>query len=323
MRASTQVGLRIAVGAGLIGVLFYFVSWDETLDHLLNISLAPAALAPAVLSLNIFVSSLKWKILLATKQLILSWWELARCYWIGTFFGNYLPTSVGGDIVRFVMLNRLGQPAPVAASILCERMTGFVVLLAWAAVALSMRPDYFRSGYLLMLLWLMVAAGILLSAGVMLVAGPVIAVLSRIPIRESGLAEKMLSKFQKFARAVDAYRDHKRELFLSVLLSVPFYLIGVVSNYLILLAVDAEVPLLEIIYILPIIHLITFLPLSLNGLGISEGAYVFLFSQAGISPTEALAAAFSRRAAYLIVSLVGGILWIPRRSRLAPAKDES
>jgi uncharacterized protein (TIRG00374 family) len=90
-----------------------------------------------------------------------------------------------------------------------------------------------------------------------------------------------------------------------------------------LLAVGAEVSLLEIIYILPIIHLITFLPLSLNGLGISEGAYVFLFSQAGISPTEALAAAFSRRAAHLLVSLVGGILWIPQRSRLAPAKGES
>jgi uncharacterized membrane protein YbhN (UPF0104 family) len=123
------------------------------------------------------VCSLKWKILLAANNLILSWWELTRCYWISTFFGNYLPSSVGGDIVRFVMLNRLGQPASVAASIVCERMTGFVVLLVWAAVGLTMRANYFQSDYLLMLLWVMVAAGILLSAGLILFGGPVIVLL--------------------------------------------------------------------------------------------------------------------------------------------------
>ena len=63
-------------------------------------------------------------------------WPLLRAYWIGTFLNNYLPSSVGGDFVRMLTLGPLAPMAPVAASVLVERMTGIAALGLLAAICM-------------------------------------------------------------------------------------------------------------------------------------------------------------------------------------------
>lgn len=312
-----KIWMRVIIAAALISVLLYFVDWKESINHLKNVSLIPVISAFFILSVNIFVSSLKWKILLRANDMNFSWWELARCYWISTFFGNYLPTSVGGDIVRLMMLNEVGKTSQVAASIFWERLTGFMMLLSWMAFALLMRPLYFKAGHILILLWLMVAAGFALFAGLLLFGNQITDVLKKIIKNRSGIFAKIISKISKFTYAVNQYRDKRREILISLILSAPFYFIGVICNYLVFNAVGSEVSIMEILYIMPAIYLVSLLPISLNGLGISEGAFVFFFSQAGVSAPVALAAAVIRRILHLMVSLVGGILWLPKRSKVA------
>src|SRR3954453_16542267 len=69
-----------------------------------------------------------------------------------------------------------------------------------------------------------------------------------------------------------------------------------------------EVALIDVAKITPLIAVISALPISVNGLGVAEAAFVFLYSHAGLTPSQALAAAVGRRLLILALALLGGIV---------------
>jgi hypothetical protein len=74
-------------------------------------------------------------------------------------------------------------------------------------------------------------------------------------------------------------------------------------------------PIVEIIFVAPIIPLVSIIPIGLNGIGLTEGAYVLFYTQAWLTPYEAFAAALIRRLLVTLVSLFGGILWIVEKRK--------
>jgi glycosyltransferase 2 family protein len=83
--------------------------------------------------------------------------------------------------------------------------------------------------------------------------------------------------------------------------------------------VGAPVPLLEVFYIVPVVTLISAVPIAVNGLGVTESASVLFYSRAGFAPDALVAAALLRRGVSLIVSLVGALFWLADRRRVALA----
>ena len=76
-------------------------------------------------------SALKWWMLSRVRDLKAGFWRIFSYYVIGQFYNLFLPTSVGGDVVRAVELGRFsGRPADAMASVFVERYTGVLVLLA-------------------------------------------------------------------------------------------------------------------------------------------------------------------------------------------------
>jgi uncharacterized protein (TIRG00374 family) len=231
VKASVSFWLRLFVGGALIVCLLAFVDWQETIATVLAAAPVPAAVGISFLFIKVFVSSVKWKLLLRAQGVDVSWWRLLRCYWISTFFGNYLPTTFGGDVVRLVMMRDLGYQAQVAASIFWERATGFFVLLVWSGVGLAARPQYFRAGHVLPFLWAMVGGGIVLFVCLVLFAGTVTAQLRKLSITEGTLAEKFVTKLIKVAESVTYYQRNKGVLLVAILLSIPAYGSVVFYNY--------------------------------------------------------------------------------------------
>ncbi|MDH5444139.1 MAG: flippase-like domain-containing protein [Gammaproteobacteria bacterium] len=314
--------IKLIIGLVLCGILIYFVDWQKTSDVLLRVSIITVFAAFVVLSTNIFTSSLKWYILLKAHNVNIPLWELTRIYWISTFLGNYLPTNFGGDVFRVVMLKHLGHTATIAASIAVERITGFIILIAWSVIALLMRPEYFSLGNLLFFLWMAVGGFSLILVGIWFWGGGVSKLLHYFEKKiSSNKLNKIILKIIKLSDSMAKYKKCKRELFLSFALSVVFYSVLLASNYLVLMAVGVNLSVKEVALIVPIIPLVSLLPISLNGLGVSEGAFILFFSQAGVQPSEALAAALIRRVVHLLVSLIGFIFWLPKRAAIALQKD--
>ena len=148
--------IRFIVGVVLLVLLGWLVDWRRTADMLLHSDLGLVVLAAAVSVLAIVVSTLKWARLIRIACGHVRLRTLLRAYWIGTFFNNYLPSSVGGDVARVLVLAPIAPTAPTAASVLVERLTGVVALAMLSAVCLLLEPP--RPVHLTLALWLLVAA---------------------------------------------------------------------------------------------------------------------------------------------------------------------
>jgi uncharacterized protein (TIRG00374 family) len=305
--------LKFVIGLLLIAGILYFVDWRKTANVLAATDATLSLLAIMVVSLNMFISTWKWQILLRSHGLIMSFHEELRAYWVGSFYSNYLPTNVGGDVVRMVMLRRLGRSAEVAASIVMERATGLVVLLILSAIGLTIRPVYFDVRGALFFLWFAIAVGIALVSALTVLSGSLNKWLLAAPFIKAIRIQQLITKMGKLSSAIEHYRGDAPAVALSLLLSIPFYIVIMIFQFLLLLAVGADVTFLEVAAIAPIIPLVSLLPVSVNGLGVAEVAFILFYTQAGVLPEQALAAAVLRRVFNLIVSLVGGVYWVADR----------
>lgn len=309
--------LRLMLGIVLLALPLCFVDWRDASAVAMGTDPTLIGLAVLVLSINMPLSSGKWLLLLRVVHIRASFLDALRAYWIGAFFSNYLPSNMGGDIVRFFVLRCEGRRAEAALSIVIERLTGLFVLLLLAMVALVMRPQYFDTMGIGLLLWLVILGSLGVILMVFFFERPLRHLLAKAGHRWGGLTGKVVRIVDKMAQALAEYRNQPRSILVALSLSLPFYGILIVFQYLLLEAVGTKLPLLEVSFIAPMIPLIAVIPLSMNGLGIVEGAFVLFYVEAGVPLEAAVAAALLRRALALIVSLAGGLFWIglPRQIR--------
>jgi glycosyltransferase 2 family protein len=312
-KRTMKASLKLITGLLLIAGILYFVDWRKTVTVLASTDATLALLAVVVLSLNIFISTWKWQILLRSHGLIIPFHEALRAYWVGLFCSNYLPSTVGGDVVRMVMLRRLGRSAEVAASIVLERVTGLVVLLICSAIGLGIRPAYFDIGGA----WFVLSSSIAVSMALLLTLTMLSSSLNRwllsARVTKVSMVQLLRAKLGKLSNAIEHYRADRRAVMFNLLLSILFYIIIMLFQFMLLVAVGADVPFLDVAAIAPIIPLVSLLPVSMNGLGVAEGAFVLFYTQAGVLPEQALAAAALRRVLALLVTLVGGMYWVADR----------
>ena len=312
-----KILLKFAFGFVLLAFLLYFVDWRQSVVLLLQLAPTPALLALLILPSCIFLSSLKWNILLRAQSLFLSLITLIRCYWIGTFFNNYFPSTVGGDIIRLTIMRNIGRLSEVSASIVLERLTGLFVLLCLSALGLLMRPQYLESVKLLSILWFIIVG---ISTGLTLVVifrQYIIGRLNRISSFENDFIGGIFAKFKKFIVSIAHYENKINSLILALIISLPFYGLTIIFQFLLFVSLGLHISFWEVFFIAPLILLVSIVPISINALGLSEGAFVVFYTQVGLSPEEALAAALLRRFFHLLISLVGGIFWLSSKANLS------
>lgn len=302
-----KIILRASVAIVLCGILLSFVDWRQAGYLLLDIKILPTSCAFFLLFLGLVVSALKWQLLMKALDIQVPIIDLSRLYWSAAFFQNFLPSSVGGDIVRLTVMRKTQRLASVAASIFIERLTGFITLLGLAFLAFLIRPQYFHLIDKGAIVWFFLA-GLIAIIILTLYFGKAITnkLASCLPERML-LLKNILNKIEKLLLSISLYREKKYAIMITFVISLIFYALLVLFQYLTFASLGIDIPFKEVILIAPIIPLISLLPISLNGIGIAEGAFVVLYTQVGITPEVALAAALLRRILILLFSLFGGI----------------
>jgi glycosyltransferase 2 family protein len=320
-RAATQMRLwaKPAVAASLMIIVVSFVDWRESLLLLGNLRPAPMFLALLLLAIGLTLSTLKWQVLLAVHAVHLPFLRLLRYYWIGSFFSNFALSTIGGDVVRLLCMHKYARPTVVGASIVVERASGLTILVGLAAFGLWMRPEYYLAGGLWVTLWLLVA-GLSGALGLALVLGSRVGRWLGMLMAFHRLVDPLIHALNKMALAVDHYRRHIKPVTLTLILSILFYAEVLLFDYSVILSVGGDITLLEVILIAPLIALVSLVPISVNAIGVAEGAFVLFYTQAGLTPEEALAAAVLRRMVVLCYSVVGGVIWLREKPRVRSAQ---
>lgn len=298
---------QLAAGLGCAAVLGWTVDWRASLALLARAEPADAAAVAALAAAGIAVCAWKWQRLLAALAIRAPLGELLRVYWAAAFVGTFLPSTVPGDAARVALTRRFGNAAAVVASIAAERVTGLAVLLLLASGAALARPDLLPGAP--PRLSLLAAA----AAGLALLSAFVPALLAKALGRRWRF--RGIGSLGRFGAAVAEIARRPGALQLACALSAVFYAAVVLSHYAALRAFGAEVGPADVAAVALLVTLAAALPISPNGLGVGEAAFVLLYTQIGVAPEQALAAALLRRLVVTLVCLAGAVPWFAAGAR--------
>jgi len=302
-------GFKIALGFTLLGLLFWKTNISDFMKTIreTNLTLFLITLASYILIQIIF--SYRWQLLLKVFQLFVPITNLFKTYLIGLFFTNFLPTAIGGDVMRGIYLYRYTRKGKeVAISVLVERFTGFTAQVIIGLVALafifSSLPDP-------LIAWVILGTTLVYIVALIIFFNQTVFILCE-RLLQKFKAEKLGQKVLQFYDAISLYKSSPVVLIQSVLISLVVQVITIILYYVLSLSLNLSIPLFYFFLFLPIINIISMIPITPGGFGLREGISVTLFRLIGIDQAQALGLSLTWFFVLLLTSLLGGILYFQK-----------
>lgn len=295
--------LQLGLTAAALYVMSRLVDFGDAARILASASPFLVASGIALYLFGQAMSAFRWWLIGTSVGLVDGYRRYLRFYLIGMFFMFFGPSTLGGDLVRSLYLAEgSGRRARAFNSVLFDRINGLVVLIAIGAVAFLLFPDY---GLPLPLLYVTVAAGACLVLGWWLAPTMVALVFSE-GHRLRRFIEDDLGPF---------WRDRQMLVRVSGV-SVLFHLVQIGTQFLVARSLGLEIPFSYICVFHPLVSALSAIPITLSGIGLREGGYLFFLVHYGIDRESALAFGLLWLIVILANSLVGGLVFLVSGGRL-------
>jgi hypothetical protein len=311
LKRTLLFAVKVSFSGGLLAYLLQSVDLSRVLRHFVEGDHRFFGVAVLIYGVVVILSTIRWKVLLDALGGTSSFGALTQSYLVSAFFGNFLPSNVGGDVVRVREAARAaGSHTASLAVAALDRIVGFVALYFIAAPAFLLGGPVVRglAGARVILSFLTVL--FLLLGVVFMRPGFVTALVERGGVRHLSWIHE---RFASLQTSVNAFRANKGAVVKAFLLSLVLQFLGVLYLYVIARALRIPLDLGTSLLMVPLCTLIQAIPVSFNGWGLREGVYVLYFRQVGLPRESALA--FSIVAATLVVllSTSGLFVWLGRR----------
>jgi uncharacterized protein (TIRG00374 family) len=309
--------IKITVSAGLLYVLFTRIDVAKVWEHMRSASPGWILFALAIYFVMLLVSTMRWQILLRTQHVDIPFGTLVNSYLAATFANNFLPSNIGGDVIRIADTARAAKSKTLAAAVvLADRGIGVVGLAFIAACGSTLAAQ--RSEAIgpigPALFWLGLAAA--MTAGVLVIARPErLGALAR-PLHVFH-AEWVGRRMATITEALHRFRQAPGSLVIAFLASIVVQALLVGFYVAVATALHFSVPIGHLAMLVPVSFLVQMLPISVNGLGVREGTFVGYLTQIGISKESAIALSLIGAVLVMLFSMAGVAAYLARRKKSA------
>lgn len=321
--------LRLILSVGLIAIVVANVNLDEVREILANSQPGYLLLAYVIAIGDRILMAYKWNVLLRVLNIRISLFNAVAVYLKTSFLGLFLPATVGGDALRaYAIAQEEYKLSDVVSSILVERALGFAALFAFALVSIILSIFVFGQSFfegIWQLLWTFVA--LLVISVVLVLLSFNKAVLNRITtaVKNSRFANNVIvRKLGSVYTSYQGYRSSKSQLAYFFILSLIENLFPVMWTYSLSLAFGLDISLLYFFILVPIVLVLVRLPISLSGIGIQEGTFVYFLSLIGVASSHALLLGAASNVIGILSILPGGIAYalggLANRGEVSPPK---
>jgi len=305
MKKQAIACFRVLISIALISILLYIMGdkYGEIFRVLKGTRIPILCLSFIAFLCAITIASLRLMLIMMTQGIHLTFPSVISLTFIGFFFNNFLPTSIGGDVIKAYYISKMGlEKATAFTSVFIDRMLGlfsmifitFFALLYANKIVIDKRVNYIIYA---------IAIG---------------AVLILIFITNKNFAKKFSilfyfirpieDKVKKIYNGIHMYKYHKALMGQSFLISVLSQLLLFLSFWILLFSIGTRVSIKDIFLRMPIISIVSLLP-SLNGLGLREGSTVIFFGPL-IGKENAFAVSILGLLILFIVSFIGGMIYV-------------
>ncbi|HKB11145.1 MAG TPA: lysylphosphatidylglycerol synthase transmembrane domain-containing protein [Vicinamibacterales bacterium] len=302
-----KAAARAVVAAGLTGYILWRSHPRDVLAAMAGADWRPIAIAVALVLVDRTLMACRWLLLLciidrADRPPLA---ETMRIFFVSTFVGTFLPASIGADAVRAYGMTRLNvRGRDAVASVFMDRMLGVASILVMAAVGLMLARDL--AGNRPIVLALIVAGGACAATLLVVFTDAAAALAARairvLPARLHGFAEGLVGSIRR-------YSTHHGQLGNVLLGSIAVQTLRIVQAYFLGTGLGIAAPAAAYFAFVPLILLVMLLPVTFNGIGTSQAAFVWFFGRAGVTAPAAFALSVLFVALGVVGNLPGGLLY--------------
>ena len=287
---------KVIVSICLLIWLFYQIDWQQiwhVFSHFKTVYLFTLFLLAII---GILLSVWKWSHLLKNLGHSLSFTYLLKIFWIGLFFNNFLPGRTGGDLYRaYGISQKTNNKMQATISVIIDRILNIVALSTigllgyWLSDSkLTLEPNS---------LHLIFGIGI----------GLILSLLTIYKLRHNPY-------FVVIKQSLGLFLRHPSKLFFPLLLALVYQTIMILSHIVVFEGLGQQTELPYFFCFIPLTAFATLLPISINGIGIREGAFVISFAQIGVASEYALALSLIITMTTMFVSALGGVFYAISRT---------
>jgi len=287
--------IKLALSALMLGLVFRVVDLSTLRQTVLAISPLLAIVVVGAFALTQAINGVKWWIILRAGGINVSLPAALRAVFVGMFANCFGLGTVGGDMLRGVVVSQgLPQKTEAIASVFADRALGLAILSFIGLFATA-----FIGGHHMEPMFVYTLSAVAGCVFIGWFVGPYL-VLKLVPA-----GNRFRTKIEQLAAV---FPKAPRTIALVCAISLGFHLLQIGLTWGIARGLGVHAPYASFLVSVPFINILSTLPLSWNGLGVREQAYIFFLSPEVLSKEQAVAVAALWLLANVASSLCGGLL---------------
>ncbi len=259
------------------------------------------------------LATVRWKILLQVQGIDMGWVRTWQLFMIGMFFNLFMLGSTGGDVVKMFLTMREARDNKAAAllSVFMDRVIGMMALILISLGFLYFRYDKLSDS---------AASATLLTTLLWLLAGAVVVIVGMFVGSAFGWVHylpqwtPLRGRIVEVSAACHVYAKGWRQTIWAFLVSFPLFAMFFITFYCAARAYTDVLGLVDVFSVLPIVAVITAIPISVSGIGLRESLFVSLLAPFGVGAAVATLISVSGFLINTVGSLAGGLVFLFYRS---------
>lgn len=312
MKGFLNLSIKTLISLILIGYVLGKVNVGSIINSIKSANFLLLVAAFTLHFIGLYLSAYRWQLLLKAQGTNISLLTLSNIYLVGFFFNIFLPSSVGGDIVRAYDTGKLSKSHIRSAMvIIIERLTGIIGLLLIATIAFWAGKEEIRQLYSLKIVILIFVFSMIVFIFLLFYPALIENIVEKF---RKFIPGKINSKIGEILNIVKIYADRKNTLYITLILAFLLQVNVIIHYYLLSLSIGMNISGPFLFLTVPIIMVVLMLPVSINGIGLRENIHIYFFSTlGGASVADAVALAWIYLGMVLIFGIIGGLIYILRR----------
>jgi glycosyltransferase 2 family protein len=309
-----MLAIKIVVSVALLALLFSRVDARRLWAIARQASLAWLAAALLIYFLNVLASVWRWRLLLHAQDVQMPARTLLGSYLVATFFNNFLPSNVGGDVIRIRDTARPAKSTTLAKMVvLSDRVLGLMALVLVAAVGASAAaevpaahaaspiwPSWLWASFLLCAA--AAAPAVLAPAGFSRLLQPLTVI----------HPEWVGGRIEKLTDVLSRFRERPGSIATCFAVAVGVQASMIVYYLAVIYALHLRVGVWDLAVIVPISFVVQLLPVSVGGFGVREATFSLYFAKIGLPIESAVVMSLVGAALLMLFSVSGAAVWFAR-----------
>lgn len=315
MRVLHSIWFRTLVSAALLYWLVAQIDLGAAMRDM--VAITPAHLAGGLLlvALDRVLMIARWVMLVRRSERAVSVRSAVWVFLVGAWVGYLLPSGIGGDAARaYVLAQRTARGAEAVGLVVVDRYLGVCSLALLAAAGLVFWSN--QAAPELRQVSAVAAVGVVVGAAGLLWADRLLALATPAHVARNALLDRLV----RFARALGQYRRHAGLVAGLLTLSFAVQVTRVLQAYVFARGLGIDVAFSYYLAFMPVCILIILLPLSVGGLGVSQGVIIAMLRPVGVPDEQSFALSTILVLAAMLSATPGALLLI--RHRMAGAQPQ-